>query len=211
MARYRGPTCRLSRREGTDLMLKSGVRVLESKCRSDKDELRPPGMASMRRGRTSDFGVQLREKQKVRRMYCILEKQFRGYYNKAAHMSGATGLNLLRMLECRLDNLVYRIGWGSTRSDARQLVSHRFVEVNGRVVNIPSYQVSVGDRIAVREKGRNLQRVRMAMEIVERRPFQSDWIQTEEDGMVAILKAVPERDQLSSEINEDLIVELYSK
>ena len=211
MARYRGPTCRLSRREGTDLFLKSGVRMLESKCRSDKDGMKPPGMALQRRGRSSDYGIQLREKQKVRRMYGLLERQFRGYYKKAAHMSGATGLNLLHLLECRLDNVVYRIGWGSTRADARQLVSHGCVEVNGRQVNIPSYQVSVNDKISVRKKSQQLQRVQMALEIAESRVQQPDWIERKEDNMNAVFKALPDRGELSDEINEDLIVELYSK
>ncbi|MGI9345974.1 MAG: 30S ribosomal protein S4 [Gammaproteobacteria bacterium] len=212
MARYRGPTCRLSRREGTDLFLKSGVKALERKCRSDKDNLRPPGMMALtRRGRTSDYGLQLREKQKVRRMYGVLERQFKNYYKKAVHMAGATGLNLLHLLESRLDNVVYRIGWGSTRADARQLVSHRAVLVNGKVANIASYQVQVGDVVSIADKARDFQRIKMAIEISESRPVQVEWVEVSEDKMQGIYSRKPDRDNLSQDINENLIVELYSK
>ena len=150
MARYIGPTCKLARREGTDLFLKSGVRALESKCNIEN----VPGQHGARRGRLSDYGVQLREKQKVRRIYGVLEKQFRNYYKEAARQRGATGENLLRLLECRLDNVIYRMGFGSTRAEARQLVSHRSILVNGQSVNIPSYQVSPGEVISLREKAK---------------------------------------------------------
>lgn len=212
MARYTGPRCRLSRREGTDLFLKSGIRRLEEKCRSDKDGLRPPGMMpTQRRNRSSDYGLQLREKQKARRMYGILERQFRNYYREAARMSGATGLNLLRLLESRLDNVVYRIGLGSTRSDARQLVAHRAIEVNGQVVNIPSCQIACGDKITVRPKARGMERIARSIEVSEQRPDKAAWLDITSDSMEAVFRSLPERRELSSEINEDLIVELYSK
>ena len=151
MARYLGPKCKLSRREGTDLFLKSGVRALDSKCKAET----VPGVHGARRGRLSEYGLQLREKQKVRRIYGVLERQFRGYYKEAARRKGATGENLLQLLEGRLDNVVYRMGYGSTRAEARQVVSHRQITVNGQVVNIPSYQVQAGDVVAVREKAKN--------------------------------------------------------
>lgn len=147
MARYIGPKCKLSRREGTDLFLKSGARALESKCNIES----APGQHGARRGRLSDYGTQLREKQKVRRIYGVLERQFSGYYKEAARRKGATGENLLQLLECRLDNVVYRMGFGATRSESRQLVSHKAISVNGQTVNIPSYQVKAGDVVAVRE------------------------------------------------------------
>ena len=158
MARYRGPSLRLSRREGTDLFLKSGVRAIESKCNMDS----PPGAQGARRGRLSDYGLQLREKQKVRRMYGVLEKQFRNYYKKAASQKGNTGENLLSMLEKRLDNVVYRMGFGCTRAEARQMVSHKAFKVNGQVVNIPSYQVQDGDEIEVRERKKSHLRIASA-------------------------------------------------
>jgi small subunit ribosomal protein S4 len=150
MARYIGPKCKLSRREGTDLQLKSGVRALESKCKAET----APGQHGARRGRLSDYGIQLREKQKVRRIYGVLEKQFRNYYKEAARLKGATGENLLALLESRLDNVVYRMGFGSTRAESRQLVSHKGILINGRVVNVPSYQVQPGDVVSVREKAK---------------------------------------------------------
>ena len=150
MARYIGPTCKLSRREGTDLFLKSGVRPIDSKCKTEAI----PGQHGQRRGRLSDYGVQLREKQKVRRIYGVLERQFRGYYKEAARRKGVTGENLLQLLECRLDNVVYRMGFGSTRAEARQLVSHKAISVNGDVVNIPSLQISECDVVAVRQKAK---------------------------------------------------------
>ena len=159
MARYIGPTCKLSRREGTDLFLKSGARALDSKCKIET----APGQHGQRRGRLSDYGVQLREKQKVRRIYGILEKQFRGYYKEAARRKGASGENLLKLLECRLDNVVYRMGFGSTRAESRQLVSHKAISVNGKTVNVASFQVGAGDVVAVREKAKKQLRVQNAL------------------------------------------------
>lgn len=206
MARYLGPKCKLSRREGVDLGLKSGVRAHESKCRSEK----APGQHGERRGRLSDYGNQLREKQKVRRIYGILERQFRGYYAEASRRKGATGENLLQLLESRLDNVVYRMGFGATRSEARQLVSHKSILVNGRAVNIPSYQVAAGDVVTVREKSKNQLRIGSALELAEQRGFVS-WIEVDAKKKEGVFKAVPERIDLPSDINENLIVELYSK
>jgi len=206
MARYIGPKCKLSRREGTDLQLKSGVRPLESKCKPES----VPGQHGARRGRLSDYGIQLREKQKVRRIYGVLEKQFRNYYKDAARLKGATGENLLQLLESRLDNVVYRIGFGSTRSEARQLVAHKAITVNGQVVNIPSYQVKAGDVVALREKAKKQLRVQSAMALAAQRG-EPEWIDVNADKLEAVFKAVPDRQDLSAEINENLIVELYSK
>ncbi len=206
MARYIGPKCKLSRREGVDLGLKSRVRALDSKCNMEK----VPGQTSDRRRRLSDYGVQLREKQKVRRIYCVLEKQFRNYYKKAAKSKGATGDNLLQLLERRLDNVVYRMGYGSTRSEARQLVSHKAIEVNGSVVNIASYQVSAEDVVSVREKSRKQDRIQSSLAIAEQYEF-PDWIEVDVKGMTGVFKRIPERTDLPADINEQLIVELYSK
>ena len=206
MARYIGPTCKLSRREGTDLFLKSGVRPRESK---GKDET-APGMHGARRGRLSDYGVQLREKQKVRRLYGVLEKQFRGYYKEAARRKGATGENLLQLLESRLDNVVYRMGFASPRAEARQLVSHRAIHVNGQSVNIPSYQVSPNDVVSVREKAKKQLRIQSAVALAENRA-PTEWLDVDVKKLEGVFKAMPEREELSSEINENLIVELYSK
>jgi small subunit ribosomal protein S4 len=206
MARYIGPKCKLSRREGTDLLLKSGVRALESKCKAEA----VPGQHGARRGRLSDYGVQLREKQKVRRIYGVLEKQFRNYYKEAARLKGATGENLLQLLESRLDNVVYRMGFGSTRSEARQMVSHKAILVNGSVVNIPSYQVKAGDVISLREKAKKQLRVQSAMALAAQRG-EPEWIDVNSDKLEGVFKAVPDRQELTSEINENLIVELYSK
>lgn len=206
MARYLGPTCKLSRREGTDLFLKSGARPLESKCKAETG----PGQHGQRRGRLSDYGVQLREKQKVRRIYCVLEKQFRGYYKEAARRKGATGENLLKLLECRLDNVVYRMGFGATRSESRQLVSHKSITVNGKVVNIPSFQVAEGDVVAVREKSKNQLRIQNALGIAAQRG-DVDWVDVNSDKKEGTFKRVPDREDLPAEINENLIVELYSK
>jgi len=206
MARYLGPKCKLSRREGTDLFLKSGVRALDSKCKAET----VPGVHGARRSRLSDYGLQLREKQKVRRMYGVLERQFRGYYKEAARRSGATGENLLQLLEGRLDNVVYRMGFGSTRSEARQVVSHRQITVNGQVVNVASYQVKAGDVVAVREKAKNQLRIKNALELAgQRAPV--EWVEVDSAKMEGTFKAVPERSDLSADINEHLIVELYSK
>ena len=206
MARYRGPSCKLARREGTDLGLKSGVRPLESKCKAET----APGMHGQRRGRLSDYGVQLREKQKVRRTYGVLEKQFRNYYKQAARIKGATGENLLRLLECRLDNVVYRMGFGSTRAESRQLVSHKGITVNGQTLNIPSYQVKVGDVVAVREKAKNQLRIQNAMSIAAQRG-DVEWIDVNSEKKEGVFKRSPDREDLSADINENLIVELYSK
>ena len=206
MARYLGPTCKLSRREGTDLYLKSGVRPLESKCRAEN----PPGHHGQRRPRMSDYAVQLREKQKVRRLYGVLEKQFRNYYKKADRQKGATGENLLRLLERRLDNVVYRMGFGSTRAEARQLVSHKAVMVNGATVNVPSYQVAAGDQVAIREKAKKQLRIQGAMTLAANRGG-CPWIDVDPTKMEGQFKHYPEREELPSEINENLIVELYSK
>lgn len=206
MARYIGPTCKLSRREGTDLFLKSGVRPLDSKCKAET----APGVHGARRGRLSDYGVQLREKQKVRRIYGILEKQFRNYYKEAARIKGATGENLLRLLESRLDNVVYRMGFGATRAEARQLVSHKSILVNDKVVNIASYQVKPGDKVSVREKAKSQLRIKQSLEMSTQRGA-AEWIDVNSSAMEGVFKSQPERSELSSEINENLIVELYSK
>ena len=206
MARYLGPTCKLARREGTDLYLKSGVRPLESKCRLES----APGQHGQRRGRLSDYAVQLREKQKVRRIYGVLEKQFRSYYKKADRQKGATGENLLRLLERRLDNVVYRMGFGSTRAESRQLVSHKSILVNGQCVNIPSYQVTEGDIVSITEKSKNQLRVQGALALAANRT-PVEWVETSATKMEGTFKAYPERSELPSEINENLIVELYSK
>ncbi|MFK8054377.1 MAG: 30S ribosomal protein S4 [Woeseiaceae bacterium] len=206
MARYIGPKCKLSRREGTDLFLKSGVRPLESKCKLET----PPGGAPARRPRVSDYGLQLREKQKLRRMYGVLEKQFRNYYKKAAQRKGSTGENLLQLLEGRLDNTVYRMGFASTRAEARQLVSHKGIEVNGSIVNIPSYQVDGGNVISVREKAKKQLRIKSSLEIAGQIGF-PEWVDVDASKMVGTLKALPERDDILPDINENLVVELYSK
>ena len=206
MARYLGPTCKLSRREGTDLFLKSGVRALDSKCKTET----APGQHGQRRGRLSDYGVQLREKQKVRRIYGVLEKQFSNYYRDAARQRGATGENLLRLLESRLDNVVYRMGFGATRAESRQLVSHRAILVNGRKLNIPSYQVKAGDVISVRERAKAQLRIQSAMTLAAQRGT-AEWIEIDANKLEGTFKRVPDRVDLSPEINENLIVELYSK
>ena len=206
MARYIGPTCKLSRREGTDLFLKSGIRPLESKCKAES----VPGQHAQRRGRLSDYGVQLREKQKVRRLYGVLEKQFRAYYKEAARLKGATGENLLKLLECRLDNVVYRMGFGATRAESRQLVSHKSILVNGKVLNIPSYQIQEGDVVAIREKSKNQLRIQNALGIASQRG-DVEWVDVNADKKEGTFKRIPDRSDLPAEINENLIVELYSK
>ena len=206
MARYLGPKLKLSRREGTDLFLKSGIRPLDSKCRADV----VPGQHGQRRTRLTDYAVQLREKQKVRRLYGVLEKQFRNYYKKADRKKGPTGENLLRFLEGRLDNVVYRMGFGSTRAEARQLVSHKAILVNGKSVNIASYQVRQDDVIAVGERSKAQLRIRSALEIANQRGG-VEWVDVDADKMEGVLKRFPDRGELPQEINENLIVELYSK
>jgi len=206
MARYIGPKCKLSRREGTDLFLKSGVRSLDSKCKIET----VPGVHGARRSRLSDYGIQLREKQKVRRTYGVLEKQFRNYYADAARIKGATGENLLQLLERRLDNVVYRMGFGVTRAESRQLVSHKAILVNGQTVNIPSYQVKPGDVLSIREKSTNQLRIKSSMEVASSRTAVS-WVEVDVKKMEGKFTSVPERSDLSQDINESLIVELYSK
>jgi len=206
MARYLGPRLKLARREGTDLMLTSGIRPLESKCKAET----PPGQHGARRTRQSDYAIQLREKQKVRRIYGVLERQFRNYYKKADRQKGATGENLLRLLEGRLDNVVYRMGFGSTRQEARQLVSHKSIEVNGQSVNIPSYQVQAEDVVTVREKSRSQLRIQSALQLSGQRA-QSPWVEVDSGKLSGTFKRFPDREELPSEINENLIVELYSK
>ena len=207
MARYLGPKCKLSRREGTDLLLKSGLKPLESKC---KLEVPPGGIKGERRTRLSGYGIQLREKQKLRRMYGILERQFRNYYAKAAGRPGSTGENLLRFLEGRLDNVVYRMGFAATRAEARQLVSHKAIEVNGEAVNVPSYQCAAGDVISVREKAKGQARIAAALAIATQVGW-PDWVEVDDKKFSGTLKALPDRDQILPDINENLVVELYSK
>jgi small subunit ribosomal protein S4 len=196
------------RREGTDLGLKSARRSVDTKCKIDQ----PPGMhgANVRRPRLSDYGLQLREKQKLRRTYGILEKQFRNYYKEASRLKGSTGENLLQLLESRLDNVVYRMGFGSTRAEARQLVSHKAILVNGKVVNIPSYQVKPSDVVSVREKARKQVRIAEALALAEQGGF-PDWIDVNPGKFEGTFKALPMRSELPADINESLVVELYSK
>jgi small subunit ribosomal protein S4 len=206
MAKYTGPTCKLARREGTDLFLKSGVRALDTKCKVDV----PPGQHGQKKGRLSDYGVQLRQKQMLRRIYGVLEKQFRRYYQEAARKKGSTGEILLQLLERRLDNVVYRMGFATTRAEARQLVSHRTVLVNGKVVNIPSYQVSPGDVIEIREKSKSQLRIQAALQLAQQRQL-SAWLDVDTTKLSGSFKSIPERSELPAEFNEHLIVELYSK
>jgi len=206
MARYIGPKCKLMRREGTDLYLKGRGRSLENKCNLEKI----PGVHGERRTRLSDYGIQLREKQKVRRTYGVLEKQFRNYFKEAVRRSGSTGENLLQLLECRLDNVVYRMGYGTTRSESRQLVSHKAIMVNGTVVNIPSYQVKAGDVVSVREKAKKQIRIQDSLSVADQVGF-PEWVEVDMKKLEGTFKAAPERDELPAEINESLIVELYSK
>lgn len=206
MARYIGPKCKLSRRAGTDLLLKSRARSLDSKC---KLETRP-GQHGAVKPRLSDYALQLREKQKLKQMYGVLEKQFRSYYLKASSKKGSTGLILLQMLECRLDNVVYRMGFGRTRAECRQLVGHKAVLVNGKPVNIPSYQVQVGDVVEIRDKSRNQSRIAESLSIANQAGI-ADWVDVDEKGLKGTFKAVPTRDQILPDINEQLVVELYSK
>ena len=206
MARYIGPKCKLARREGTDLFLKSGVRAIESKCNIES----APGQHGARRVRLSDYGLQLREKQKVRRIYGVLERQFSSYYKEAARRKGATGENLLQLLECRLDNVVYRMGFGATRAESRQLVSHKAISINGKTVNVPSYQVKAGDVVAVREKSKNQLRIVQALELCAQRG-RVEWVDVDVEKKSGVFKSVPARSDLSADINESLIVELYSK
>lgn len=206
MAKYRGPKCKLSRREGTDLLLKSGVRDYKSKCKSEKQ----PGQHGDKRPRLSDYGLQLREKQKIRRLYGVLERQFRNYYAKAARQKGATGENLAILLESRLDNLVYRMGFASTRAEARQLVSHKAILVNGKVVNIASYLAKPGDQISVREKAKSQARIVAALALSEQRTS-CDWITVDNHELKGTYSSLPTLADLSGSFNVNLVVELYSK
>jgi small subunit ribosomal protein S4 len=206
MARYLGPVCKLSRREGTDLFLKSRGKSLESKCKLDQR----PGQHGAKRTRNSDYALQLRAKQRLRRIYGVLEKQFRNYYKAADLQKGATGQNLLNLLESRLDNVVYRMGFASTRAEARQLVSHKAIIVNAQLINIPSYQVNAGDKISLREKAKSQQRIKEALVVAEQYGF-PQWVEVNSKEMSGTFKSLPERVDLGSEINEQLVVELYSK
>jgi small subunit ribosomal protein S4 len=206
VAKYTGPKCKLSRREGVDLELKSALRPLDSKCKLDQI----PGQHGARRTRLSDYALQLREKQKLRRIYGVLEKQFRNYYKAAAGQKGSTGENLLSLLETRLDNVVYRSGFGTTRAEARQLVNHKASMVNNKVVNIPSYQVKPNDVITVREKAKKQTRITDSINLAKTRGI-AEWISLDENKLEATFKNVPERTDLPPDINEQLVVELYSK
>jgi len=206
MARYLGPKCKLARREGTDLMLKSPVRALDSKCKLDK----VPGQHGDRRTRLSDYAIQLREKQKLRRIYGVLERQFRNYYKAASQIKGSTGENLLKLLECRLDNVVYRMGFAVTRGEARQLVSHKAISVNGTTVNVASCRVKAGDVVAVRDRAKKQLRIQEALSVSEQFGIPG-WVEVDPQKMAGTFKAVPERSDLPPDINESLVVELYSK
>ena len=207
MAKYIGPKCKLSRRAGgADLMLKGRGRSLESKCKLDT----LPGQHGARKQRPTDYAIQLREKQKLKQMYGVLERPFRNYYLKASKKKGATGLLLLQMLEQRLDNIVYRMGFSATRAEARQLVNHKAIEVNGKTVNIPSYTITPGDEISVREKSRAQTRILSALSVAAQIGF-PDWMEVDEKGVKGKFKTVPSREQFLPDINEALVVELYSK
>jgi len=210
MARYIGPTCKLARREGADLNLKSAARALDSKC---KLEQKPGqhGAAGAKKSRLSDYAVQLREKQKVKRIYGLLERQFSNYYVKASKTRGNTGENLLRLLESRLDNIVYRMGFAVTRAQARQLVAHKAIEVNGKKVNLPSYAVKAGDEISIAERSRSQLRIKEALTLSQEMDLSPAWLEVDPNKFAGTLKALPERSDLPSDINESLIVELYSK
>ncbi|RAP59267.1 30S ribosomal protein S4 [Oleiagrimonas sp. MCCC 1A03011] len=208
MARYRGATCKLARREGADLGLKSPARALDSKC---KLENKPGQHGANRRMRQSDYAGQLREKQKVKRIYGVLERQFRNYYAKASSLKGNTGENLLRLLESRLDNVVYRMGFAVTRSQARQLVAHKGVMVNGKKVNIPSYQVREGDEISLTERAQKQLRVQEASTLADSMDLRPMWVDVDTKKFAGVFKSVPDRGDLPSDINESLIIELYSK
>jgi len=208
MAKYIGPKCKLMRREGADLSLKSSRRAVDTKCKIDN----PPGMhgAGTRKPRVSNYGLQLREKQKLRRIYGVLERQFRNYYKEASRLKGSTGENLLQLLEARLDNVVYRMGFGSTRAEARQLVNHKAILVNGSIVNIPSYVVAPEDVVSVRERSRKQARIAESLALAEQIGF-PDWVDVNQGKFEGTFKALPERADLPPDINEQLVVELYSK
>ena len=207
MARYLGPKCKLSRREGTDLFLKSGIKPIENKCKLNTI---PGSRVGSRRERLSDYGIQLREKQKLRRMYGVLEKQFRNYYKKASKAKGSTGENLLKLLETRLDNMVYRMGFAVTRAEARQLVSHKAIIVNGSIINIPSYEISASDEISVTEKAQQQLRVKNAVNIASQLGI-SEWLSVDLKKLKGTVSSIPEREDILPDINENLVVEYYSK
>ncbi|MET0346069.1 MAG: 30S ribosomal protein S4 [Casimicrobiaceae bacterium] len=207
MARYTGPKCKLARREGTDLFLKSARRSLDSKCKLDTK----PGQHGVKSGaRTSDYGVQLREKQKLRRMYGLLERQFQRYFVEAARRKGSTGTNLLQLLESRLDNVVYRMGLGSTRAEARQLVSHRSIMVNGKVLNVPSAMLKAGDVVSATDKSKAQLRIVDALQLAEKVGFPR-WVEVDPKKVTGTFKGAPDRSEFGQDINESLVVELYSK
>ena len=207
MARYLGPKCKLSRREGTDLFLYSGIKPIENKCKLNTI---PGSKVGSRRERLSDYGIQLREKQKLRRMYGVLEKQFRNYYKKASKAKGSTGENLLKLLETRLDNMVYRMGFAVTRAEARQLVSHKAIIVNGSIINIPSYEISASDEISVTEKAQQQLRVKNAVNIASQLGI-SEWLSVDLKKLKGTVSSIPEREDILPDINENLVVEYYSK
>jgi len=208
MARYIGPTCKLARREGTDLFLKSPARPLDKKC---KLEQKPGQHGAAKKAKNSDYSVQLREKQKVKRIYGVLERQFRRYYAEASRRRGATGENLLQLLECRLDNIVYRLGFAVTRAQARQMVAHRGVKVNGKFVDVPSYQVKVGDVVALADRAKDQLRVKEALTLSQEMDLAPGWLEVDAAKAQGVFKQLPDRSDLSADINENLIVELYSK
>jgi len=207
VARYIGPKCKLARREGTDLFLKSARRSLDSKCKLETK----PGQHGVKSGmRMSDYGLQLREKQKLRRTYGLLERQFRRYFAEASRRKGSTGTNLLQLLESRLDNVVYRMGLGSTRAEARQLVTHRSITVNGKVLNIPSALVKAGDVVGVTDRAKAQLRIQDALQLAEKVGFPS-WVEVDVKKMAGTFKGAPDRSEFGQDINESLVVELYSK
>ena len=206
MARYLGPKCKLARREGVDLMLKSGVRALDTKCKPTT----APGQHGAKRARGTDYSQQLRAKQKLKRIYGLLEKQFSNYYHKASAQKGATGDNLLLLLERRLDNMVYRMGFASTRAEARQLVSHKSIAINGQTVNIPSYLVKVGDVVSVRERSKAQARIVAALALSEQRTS-CDWLTVDQKAISGIVSNLPQMSDLPADYNVKLVVELYSK
>ncbi len=208
MARYIGPTCKLARREGTDLFLKSPARPIDKKC---KIEQKPGQHGAAKKAKNSDYSLQLREKQKVKRMYGVLERQFRRYYAEASRRRGATGENLLQILESRLDNIVYRMGFAVTRAQGRQLVAHRAIKVNGRIVNLPSYQVKVGDVVALADRAKDQLRVKEALTLSQEMDLAPSWVELDSAKSQGVFKQLPDRSDLSADINENLIVELYSK
>ncbi|QJC32513.1 30S ribosomal protein S4 [Enterobacteriaceae endosymbiont of Donacia dentata] len=206
MAKYLGPKLKLCRREGTDLFLKSNVRAIDTKCKLEQ----LPGQHGFKKNRLSDYGIQLREKQKLRRLYGILERQFHNYYKKASRIKGNTGFNLLFLLEKRLDNIVYRMGFGVTRAESRQLISHKSIQVNNHIVNIASYQLSLNDQVSICEKSKKQLRIIASIDLYKQRE-KTNWLEVDHNKMTGIFKKIPERSDFPADINEHLIIELYSK